>query len=141
MRRVPEPLYSLTLDISTQIVGAVEEENPVAVQESIKRLKDIYEEQCQTGNPDPFVIETFADFTDAPKEAEYLYRFAIEQCKKFPGEPIHTKQIGLAACLLMGGNEEQAKQLLESAMLNAWGAKDKDAITEIREMLGGCSGR
>ncbi|WP_157108153.1 hypothetical protein [Azoarcus olearius] len=117
----------------------MEEEDWAAEQKLIKRLKDIYEEQCQSGNPDPFVIETLADFTENSKEAADLYLFAIQQCENFPAEPVHTKQIGLASQLLDDGNEEQAKQVLEKAMLKAWEAKDREAINEIKEMLGGFS--
>ncbi|OGB22324.1 MAG: hypothetical protein A3I66_20595 [Burkholderiales bacterium RIFCSPLOWO2_02_FULL_57_36] len=89
--------------------------------------------------PDPFVSETLADFTDDPIESASLYRAAIEQCAYFPGEPLHTKQIGLASSLIGLGEIEEARGILLEAIQAARNLHDTEAIAEAEELLNGAA--
>ncbi len=135
MRRIPEPLYSQVLEISSALVNAVEADDGEALAVSFYRLEALYSEQCVSGNPDPFLIEALADFTDDASSAEKLYRLAIAQSQHFHGEPIHTKQIGLAERLIEIGKRAEAIQLLEDAKTKATEENDSDALDEIQSIL------
>ncbi|WP_036254601.1 tetratricopeptide repeat protein [Methylobacter sp. BBA5.1] len=135
MRTIPEPLYSEVFELTFEINLAIETGNTAVQAEALESLRELYKNRLKVGAPDPFLTETLADCTTEPSEAAELYRLAIEQAASFPGEPIHTKQIGLARALFELGESESAQRLLAEARANASENRDKNALQEIEWLL------
>jgi hypothetical protein len=128
MRTVPEPLYSRVLEIVLAATNASEAGDRPAARGAYRRLRSLF--RSRIGSPDPFLTEALADHTGGPKSAARLYRLAIEQSLAFPGEPIYTKQLGLATRLLESGHAGEAGFLLAAALGLATEAGDADALQE-----------
>jgi hypothetical protein len=104
-------------------------------EEALARLIALYKQRESTGEPDPFLTEALADFTDDRLEAIRLYHLALEQCELTPGEPTHTKRIGLARCLHEVGRNSEAQEQLLLARREAFAAKDSKVMSELDELV------
>lgn len=131
MRTIPEPLYSDVFELTFEINLAIETGNSAVQAEALESLRALYKDRLKAGAPDPFLTETLADCTTEPSEAAELYRLAIEQAASFPGEPVHTKQIGMARALVAMGESDAAQRLLTEARAKASESCDKNALQEI----------
>ncbi len=100
-----------------------------------KQLRLLHQGMLENGLADPFVVETVSDFTESPSEAISLYKSALALCPSFPGEPVHTKQISLAARLIEIGEEVEAKGLLVEAVQAAKELDDQDSVAEAKQLL------
>ena len=88
------------------------------------------------GKPDPALTEALADYTDDAAEASALYRAAIAQCEKYPGEPTHTKRICLASRLMDLGDTAAARCELALGRGEAERLKDVEYVELADELLG-----
>jgi hypothetical protein len=93
MREIPKELWAEVLKNTTDIVWGPEREDAEATSADVERLPAVYTRQSALGQPDPFLSEVLADFTDDAAEATVLYRLALTQSRDCPDEPIHTKRI------------------------------------------------
>ena len=135
MRKIPELLYKQVLGLTTEIVEALESESSQLQENAFEQLLALYNFHSETNTPDPFLTEALADFTDDPSKSISLYRLAILQSAHFQDEPIYTKQIGLAKCLLDISEIDEVKQLLSEAIRFAREFDDEDAACEAEDLL------
>ena len=132
MRNVPEPLYGDVLRLSLAIVNASEREDAPKARGALRQLRGLY--RSKRNSPDPFLTEALADFTGGARAASKLYRLAIQQSLAFPGEPIFTKQAGLASRLIELGYSSEAARLLSEAKPAAQAAGDEAILAELCEV-------
>ena len=134
-RRVPQVLYDAVFELTTAIaqpetlVGT--DVDSVAAEEARAKLATLYQSRQAAGSPDPFLTETLADFTVDDAESVRLYRLALDQCAAFPGEPTHTKRLGLVERLIALGRTAEALEELDRARRDAFAAGDTGAIREL----------
>jgi len=137
-REVPGRLYEEVVSLATAIAqpfaGSPAEVGSAAAAEAFAALQALYERLEVAGQPDPFVTEALADFTDDAEVSISLYLRAIDQCPAFPGEVAYTKRIGLARRLTMVGRKEEALEQVASARREAFAAGDSDALRELDEI-------
>ena len=105
MRAIPEPLYQQVLVIALAITNATEAGDAPARRGAYRRLRSPY--RSRLGSPDPFLTETFADYTGGPRTRVKLYRLAIQQCAAFPDEDVSSKQEALNELLAEVGGPYQ----------------------------------
>jgi hypothetical protein len=138
-RQVPEPLYqqvlALVSDIAQPEVREEEHFVQARAEDSYKQLLELYQRRESAGKPDPFLTEALADMTDNRELAVHLYQAAIDQCRKFPGEPVVSKRIGLARQLISMGRKTEAQTQIEVARRDAFSEHDIEAIKEIEGLL------
>jgi len=65
MREISKELWAEVLNITTDIVWGPEQEDAEATSADVERLRAVYTRQRALGQPDPFLTEALADFTDA----------------------------------------------------------------------------
>ena len=135
MRKIPEHIYSKVLEIGLSITNASERSDEQQESAALKELQLLAAELEESGNQDPFVLETLADFTSDNEEAIRLYRRSIELVSTHSGEPCYSKQTALAERLFVVGEEAEANQLLQTALSKAIESKDAEAEKEIRQLL------
>jgi len=97
-----------------------------------------YAEQTRIGRADPFLTEAVADETTDPLAAIGYYELAIEQARRFPGEPMHTKMISLAERLLDLGQIERAEAYLRDGRAEAVRCDDQYWIANADELMRQC---
>ena len=115
MREIPESLARLVWELGDAISSDPYGKGPAA----LESLRALYESYASAGRPDPFLTEALADRVADPHEAIRLYEAAIEQCAKFPGEPIYTKHRDMAQRLRDVGQLERARTQLRLAIVDA----------------------
>jgi hypothetical protein len=138
-RLVPEPLYSDVLALVAAIaqpdVRSPDSFDQTLAVDAYRRLNELHRHRETMGEPDPFLTEALADMTDDSTEAIRLYLHALEQCLRFPGEPVVTKRIGLARRLLSEGREPEALRQIDVARREAFSERDIESIKEIDGLL------
>ena len=123
MREIPKDVWAEVLEVTTDIVWGPGQDGAEATSANMERLRAIYARQNALGQPDPFLTEALADFTDDATEAIALYRIALSQSNAYPDEPTHTKHICLASRLVeigdfSGASSELTVGRAEAARLN-----------------------
>jgi hypothetical protein len=68
-----------------------------------------YLRQENLGEPEPFLTETLADYTEDAAEAVAQYRRALAQSVGCCDEPTHTKRICMASRLIELGDLDEAR--------------------------------
>ena len=101
------------------------------------KLQAIYDREIAAGNTDPMLTEAMADVTDDPSKSALLYRLAMAQSVAYPGEPLHTKRVGLARRLIDLGELDEARAELNAALVEAKALGDDDVLEMIRTVEGG----
>ena len=135
MRSPPEPLYSTVFDLAAAITNASEASDSKAEAEALEELRAYYRSRSDSSQADPFLTETLADYECDPFIRLELYRLSLSQAPSFPGEPLYTKRIGMAECLIEVGNPGEAKAQLQLARPEAEDAADEFQISYIAELL------
>jgi hypothetical protein len=135
MRQIQKKLWSEVFDVVTNIVSSSEEGNSQLEQAYIAHLRAIYARQEVLGQPDPFLTESVADYTDDASEAVRLYRLALAQSSANPDEPTHTKRIWLASRLVELGDLRGARTELIQGRAEAERLKDTDSLAMADELL------
>jgi len=123
MREIPKDLWAEVLEVTRDIVWGPGQDEAEATSADMERFRAIYARQNALGQPDPFLTEVLADFTDDAAEAIALYRIALAQSNAYPDEPTHTKRICLASRLVeigdfSGASSELTVGRAEAARLN-----------------------
>jgi len=94
-RPIPEPLYSEVFAVMSELAEAALRDDDPAQAGAFAKLRAIYDRESAAGNTDPMLTEALADVTDDPDASASLYRLALTQSAAYPGEPLHTKRVGL----------------------------------------------
>jgi hypothetical protein len=140
-REVPKELYDQVFSLVTAIAQPdakpLSVPNEIAASDALAKLKALFNLRQDAGQPDPFLTEALADFVEDDTEAIRLYELALAQCPATPGEPTHTKRVGLARRLLGAGRKSDARAELERARREAFAASDTDALAELEEIAAG----
>ena len=137
MREPPQPLARRVEELVSAISGdPYGIKDPSTGKTALELLRDLYDSMAASGTPDPFLTEVMADETRDDREAIRLYETAIEQCAKFPGEPVHTKRRDLAQRLLRLGETERARKQFELAIVDARREGDTDQADYLAEFIG-----
>lgn len=125
-RHLPQDLYDRVLELTTAIAQPDKrnesEIDSAAAEDALRRLNLLFENRQAAGADDPFLTETLADFTADDAESVRLYRLALEQSALFPGEPTHTKRLGLIERLHELGRDIEAAEELGQARREAFAA-------------------
>jgi len=137
MREVPKDLWNEVLEVVTAITWGPDGKEPDAkVSEAgLAQLRAIYVRQESQGQPEPFLTEALADFTDDAGEAVALYRRSLAQSKGYSDEPTHTKRISLAERLVELGNLSEARSELVLARAEAERLDDPSYVAMADELL------
>ena len=119
----------------TRIKDAAWADDDAGQASGVAALRTIYGRESHAGRSDPFLTETLADFIDDPQEAAALYGLSLEQSLEHPGEPLHTKRIGLARALIELEEPARAMAALDAARFEANRNRDREALKEIAELI------
>jgi hypothetical protein len=134
-RDIPRPLYDQVFELVTSIAQPdahpLDNVDEASATQALTKLRDLYETQCDAGASDPFLTEALADFVEDDHEAISLYRRSLDEAAQFPGEPTHTKRIGLARRLCNVGLNSEASRELEAARREAFAARDSTVMAEL----------
>ena len=137
-RTIPPALYDEVFALVTAIaqpdadpLGPVDE---TKASEAYAKLHALFKRRESSGESDPFLSETLADFTDDNCESIRLYKLALDQCAAFPGETTIPKRIGLARALIQAGRTIEAREQIEVARREAFSARDAAALEELDEL-------
>jgi hypothetical protein len=99
-RAIPAALYdevsALVSDIAQPEARPLDNVDETRASNAFAKLLALFNRRELSGDSDPFLTETLADFTDDKAEAIRLYNLALNQCAAFPGEDTISKRIGLA---------------------------------------------
>jgi hypothetical protein len=137
-REVPKELYDQVFSLVTAIAQPdaepLSEPNEMAASDALAKLTELFKRRQDAGQSDPFLTEALADFIEDDTEAIRLYQLALAQCPTAPGEPTHTKRVGLARRLLEAGRKADSCAELERARREAFAASDSDALAELEEI-------
>ncbi|MBL8524002.1 MAG: hypothetical protein JNN20_09955 [Betaproteobacteria bacterium] len=143
LRALPPDLYHEVLDLVTRIAqpcaNPIDNVDESVASEALEALRALYERHESSGNGDPFLTESLADFVPDDTEAIRLYRLALVQSASFGGEPTHTKRFGLADRLFAANFAIEAREQLAMARKEATEAGDDEAVREIDEMARECA--
>jgi hypothetical protein len=134
-RDIPPELHERVLELATAIAQpGVHCLDTAMADRALGELRALFDARMASSQPDPFLTETLADFVFDDEEAIRLYRLALQQVATFPGEPTHTKRIGLTQRLFAAGRTSDAREELERARREAFAAGDRDALKELDEL-------
>lgn len=136
-RLIPEPLYSEVFAVMSELADAALRDDDEAQGRAFAMLQTIYDREAAVGNAEPMLTEALADVTDDPEKSASLYRLAMEQSAAFPGEPLHTKRIGLARQLIELRRLDEAETQLNAALTEAKALGDDDVLEMIKTVRGG----
>jgi hypothetical protein len=136
-RLIPEPLYSEVFAVMSELADAALRDDDEAQGRAFAMLQAIYDREAAVGNAEPMLTEALADVTDDPEKSASLYRLAMEQSAAFPGEPLHTKRIGLARQLIELRRLDEAETQLNAALTEAKALGDEDVLEMIKTVRGG----
>lgn len=137
-RHIPDALYSDVYALASEIVQPLSD--PLdRVDESVSRiayfkLEALYKKREDANEPDPFLTETLADFTQDVAKAIRLYRLSIAQSVTFPGEILQTKHVGLVRRLLEVNDRVEARAHLVMARAEALVHGDTSILEELDEL-------
>jgi hypothetical protein len=137
MREIPKKLWSEVLEAVTAITWGPDGNEPDAEtsEAGVVQLRAIYDRQERLGQPEPFLTEALADYTDDAAEAVELYRRALAQSNAHPDEPTHTKRICMASLLIELGNLAEARSELILGRAEAERLDDGPYVTMADELL------
>jgi hypothetical protein len=133
-RAISTELYSEVFAVMTRIKDAALADDELAQEVGCAQLRAIYDREVAAGRAEPFLTEALADVADDPNEAVTLYRLALEPAAAVPGEPLHSKRLGLARQLQELGDFSAARAELEAARFDANKFRDGEALAEIAEL-------
>ena len=140
-REVPKELYDQVFSLVTAIAQPdakpLSAPNEMAASDALAKLTELFKHRQDTGQSDPFLTEALADFVEDDSEAIRLYQLSLAQCLTAPGEPTHTKRVGLTRRLVEAGRKADARAELERARREAFAASDTDALAELEEIARG----
>jgi HD-GYP domain-containing protein (c-di-GMP phosphodiesterase class II) len=138
MREVPKDLWGEVLEVVTAITWGPDgnEPDPKVSEAGVAQLRAIYARQEGLGQPEPFLTEALADYTDDAAEAVALYRRALAQSTGYPDEPTHTKRICLASRLIELGDLAGARSELTLGRAEAERLNDDYYVAMADELLG-----
>jgi hypothetical protein len=134
---IPQELYDEVFALASAIAqpGNLKDWDEATATNAFETLEALYKHHESNGTSHPFLTETLADFTvDDLEESIRLYRLALGQCNGFPGEPTHTKRLGLAKRLHEAGRTSEAQEQLELARRDAFAAHDTSDAQEMNEL-------
>ena len=135
MSGIPRDVYEHVRDLALAIVNAMQAGDDELCEAQMFALRDYYIEQTALGFSHPFLTEAVADYTENAAEAIELYELALKQAREFPGEPVHTKKIALAARLIEIDRFEQAEAFLRDGRIEAVRSGDADSVNEADELI------
>ena len=137
MREVPKELWGEVLGVVTAITWGPDGRKPdaEASEAQVAQLRAIYDRQERLGQPEPFLTEALADYTDDAAEAVTLYRRALVQSDGYSDEPTHTKRICLASRLIELGDLAEARSELVLGRAEAARLNDADYLGMADELL------
>lgn len=135
MRRIRKDLLDEVFEAITDITWPPEEAEEQIVTAGLARLRATYARQNALSQPDPFLTEALADFTDDPPEAVDLYRLSLAQSSRYPDEPTHTKRISLASQLVAVGDFPGARVELIEGRAEAERLRDTIWVATADELL------
>jgi hypothetical protein len=98
-----------------------------------------YSDRENSGESDPFLTETLADFTDDNSESIRLYKLALDQCPAFPGETTLSKRIGLVRELIKADRKSEAREQIDVARRESFSARDTASLEELNELAVQCA--
>src|SRR5258706_11611697 len=142
-RKVPPALYDEVFALATAIaqpdarpLNVVDE---VSASDAYAKLLALFKSRENSGEPDPFLTETLADFTDDNAESIRLYRLALDQCAAFPGEATLSKRVGLVRELIKADRKFQAREQIDIARRESFSARDTASLEELNEFAAQCA--
>jgi hypothetical protein len=137
MREVPKDLWGEVLEVVTAITWDPDgnEPDPEVSEARVAQLRAIYARQEGLGQPEPFLTEALADYTDNAAEAIALYRRALAQSTGYPDEPTHTKRICMASRLIELGDLSEARSELVLGRAEAERLNDGHYVAMADELL------
>ena len=139
MREVQRTIWAQVLDLTTQLTWCTEETDKERAAALYGELRALYDQRRELGQPDPFLTEALADYTDDDHEAVSLYKLALTQSAAHPDEPIHTKEISLAARLINLGDTQSARAALLRGKAEAQTRNDGNYVEFADELLAECA--
>jgi hypothetical protein len=141
-RTIPAALYdevgALVTDIAQPDARPLDNVDETRASNAFAKLLALFKRRELSGESDPFLTETLADFTDDKSEAIRLYNLALHQCAAFPGEATISKRIGLARALIESGRTIDARTEIEIARREAFAERDSEALEELEELADSC---
>jgi HD-GYP domain-containing protein (c-di-GMP phosphodiesterase class II) len=137
VREIPKELWGEVLEAVTAITWGPDGNEPDAAtsKAGMAQLRAIYDRQERLGQPEPFLTEAMADYTDDAAEAVALFRRALAQSENYPDEPTHTKRICMASLLIDLGNLAEARSELVLGRAEAQRVGDGSYVTLADELL------
>jgi hypothetical protein len=137
-RTIPSALYdqvgALVTEIAQPDAKPLENVDEIRASNAFAKLLALFNRCELSGDSDPFLTETLADFTDDKAEAIRLYSLALRQCAAFPGEATISKRIGLARALIESGRIVDARAQIEIARREAFAERDSEALEELEKL-------
>ena len=138
MSDVPPDIYDRVRELVLGMVNATGAGDDALNDSLHQQLLAYYEEQTRLGRVEPMLTEAVADHTADRVVAVRYYELSLEQARRFPGEPLHTKMISLAERLIEGGEFERADAYLRDCRAEAVRCEDQFAAANADELLQQC---
>jgi hypothetical protein len=142
-RTVPPALYDEVFALATAIAQPdarpLDEVDEVSASDAYAKLLALFKNRENSGESDPFLTETLADFTDDNAESIRLYRLALDQCAAFPGEATLSKRIGLVRELIKADRKMEARGQIDIARRESFSARDTGSLEELNELAAQCA--
>jgi hypothetical protein len=138
MRHIPPDIYDRVRELALGMVNATGAGDDVLNQSLYHQLVAYCEEQMKIGRSEPFLTEAVADHTPDRAAAVRYYELSLEEARRFPGEPLHTKMISLAERLIALGKFERAEAYLRDGRAEAVQWEDLYWLENADELLRKC---
>jgi hypothetical protein len=142
-RTVPPALYDEVFALATAIAQPdarpLDVVDEVSASEAYAKLLALFKDRENSGESDPFLTETLADFTDDNSESIRLYKLALDQCLAFPGEATLSKRIGLVRELIKADRKIDARKQIDVARRESFSARDTASLEELNELATQCA--
>jgi hypothetical protein len=142
-RTVPPALYDAVFALATAIAQPdarpLDVVDEVSASEAYAKLLALFKDRENSGESDPFLTETLADFTDDNSESIRLYKLALDQCLAFPGEATLSKRIGLVRELIKADRKIEAREQIDVARRESFSARDTASLEELNELATQCA--
>jgi len=138
MSDIPPDSYDRVRELALGMVNATGAGDDALNESLYQQLLGYYEEQTRLGRSEPFLTEAVADYSADGAGAVRYYELSLEQARRFPGEPLHTKMISLAERLIELGQFERAEAYLRDGRAEAVQCDDQDWVANADELLQQC---
>jgi hypothetical protein len=142
-RTVPPALYDEVFALATAIAQPdarpLDVIDEVSASDAYAKLLALFKDRENSGESDPFLTETLADFTDDNSESIRLYKLALDQCSDFPGEATLSKRIGLVRELIKADRKIEAREQIDVACRDSFSARDTASLEELNELAAQCA--